>query len=54
MYYVSVVHVSRVVMDTNDRMLRKISIGQAKTEEGFGRDVSTPHNIQLFVFETIE
>lgn len=27
------------VMDTNDRFLRKITIGQASTEKGFSREV---------------
>ncbi len=28
------------VMDVNDRFLRKITIGQAKTEKGYTREVS--------------
>ena len=33
------------VLDTNDRYLRKITIGQSPTEKGLMREVSVPFNM---------
>ena len=45
------------VLDTNDRYLRKITIGQSPTEKGHTREVSTPFDmcttwviVDLFAF----